>query len=101
MEKSVVLLTVGILFALNVMFGSESMKIEKFTFEYDGKKYSGLLDMPIGQEPTSIVIIVQGYGKSDIVAGNWYYDLRSHFVQRGLACCLWDKPGCGKSEGNF
>jgi pimeloyl-ACP methyl ester carboxylesterase len=27
--------------------------------------------------------------------------LRQFFAGQGLACCVWDKAGCGKSEGNF
>lgn len=87
------------LFICGSVFGQ--IKTENFEFVHNGKKLSGLLDLPIGQKTTSIVLIVQGSGKSDIVAGNWYYDLRSNFVKLGIACCIWDKPGCGKSEGNF
>lgn len=77
------------------------IKTEPFEFVHNGKKLSGLLDLPIGQKPTSIVLIIQGSGKSNIVDGNWYYDLRSNFAKLGIACCIWDKPGCGKSEGDF
>jgi len=77
------------------------MKTESFEFQSDGRRLSGLLDLPIDQKPSSIVVIIQGSGRSDVVAGNWYSDLRSHFVQLGLASCIWDKPGCGKSEGQF
>src|SRR5471030_3335734 len=77
------------------------IKTESFEFVHDGKKLNGLLDLPQGQEPTSIVLLVQGSGKSNIVAGNWYHDLRLNFVKLGIACCIWDKPGCGKSEGVF
>lgn len=77
------------------------VKTESFEFVHNGKKLSGLLDLPTGQKPTSIVLIIQGYGKSNIVEGNWYYDLRSNFVKLGIACVIWDKPGCGKSEGDF
>jgi uncharacterized protein len=87
------------LFIGNNAFGQ--LKTENFEFVHNGKKLSGLLDLPIGQTPTSIVLIIQGSGKSNIVAGNWYYDLRSNFTKLGLACCIWDKPGCGKSEGDF
>jgi pimeloyl-ACP methyl ester carboxylesterase len=48
-----------------------------------------------------MIIIVPGSGKTNIVAGNWFYDLRTRFVQQGIACCVWDKAGCGKSEGKF
>jgi pimeloyl-ACP methyl ester carboxylesterase len=77
------------------------IKTESFEFIHDGKKLSGLLDLPIGRKSTSIVLIIQGSGKSNIVAGNWYFDLRSNFASLGIACCIWDKPGCGKSEGDF
>ncbi|KOY87548.1 hypothetical protein AD998_16660 [bacterium 336/3] len=101
MKKNIVFLSSIILtlFVFNTVFGQ--IKTESFEFVHKGKKLSGLLDLPTGQKPTSIVLIIQGYGKSNIVEGNWYYDLRSNFVKLGIACVIWDKPGCGKSEGNF
>lgn len=45
--------------------------------------------------------MAHGYGKTDIVKGNWYYDLRKRFTDMGVAFVIWDKPGCGKSEGQF
>lgn len=77
------------------------LKTEHFSFLHNGQKLSGLLDMPDGQKAKSVVLIVQGYGKSNVVEGNWYYDLRKNFVKLGIACIIWDKPGCGKSEGVF
>ena len=101
MKKNIAFLSfiILILFVYNSAFGQ--IKTESFEFFHNGKKLSGLLDLPTGQKPTSIVLIIQGYGKSNIVEGNWYYDLRSNFVKLGIACVTWDKPGCGKSEGNF
>lgn len=101
MKKNIALLSNIILTLLifNSAFGQ--IKTENFHFVHNGKKLSGLLDLPTEQKPTSIILIVQGYGKSNIVEGNWYYDLRSNFVKLGIACVIWDKPGCGKSEGNF
>jgi len=91
-----------VLFLISINLNSlGQMKTDTFTFISEGKRLNGILDMPFGQEPISLVLIVQGYGKSDAVAGNWFYDLRSQFVQVGLACYIWDKPGCGKSEGEF
>jgi pimeloyl-ACP methyl ester carboxylesterase len=101
MKKSVVLLTVGIFLVVHVMFGSEKMKTEKFAFKFEGKKLSGILDLPIDQKPTLIVIIVPGDGKTDIVEGKWFYDIRTIFVEHGIGCCVWDKAGCGKSEGQY
>jgi predicted acyl esterase len=98
-SKAILFLVFFSVFFDNNVFGQ--MKTESFEFVHDGKKLSGLLDLPTEQKPTSIVLIVQGSGKSNIVAGNWYYDLRSNFARLGIACCIWDKPGCGKSEGVF
>ena len=101
MKKNITFLSFIILTLLfyNSAFGQ--IKTESFEFVHNGKKLSGLLDLPTGQKPTSVILIIQGYGKSNIVEGNWYYDLRSNFVKLGIACVTWDKPGCGKSEGNF
>jgi pimeloyl-ACP methyl ester carboxylesterase len=46
-------------------------------------------------------LIIQGSGKSNVDDNGFYKNIRSHIVQSGLACFIWDKPGCGKSEGNF
>lgn len=77
------------------------MKTENFEFTFDSIKYNGIINLPEENEPTSIIIIVPGSGKTNFVAGDWYDDLRSHFVQFGFAVCVWDKAGCGKSEGEF
>jgi len=47
------------------------------------------------------VIIVHGYGKTNVVEQNWYFDLRAHLAAQGIATFVWDKPGCGTSEGEF
>ena len=48
-----------------------------------------------------MVIIIPGYGETNFVEGNWYADLRNSLVASGLTVCLWDKMGCGKSDGVF
>jgi pimeloyl-ACP methyl ester carboxylesterase len=101
MNKRILFLaTVGIL-AANCIFGQPTLKTDTFSFVSEGKRLNGIIDLPVGQEATSIILIIQGSGRSNVIAGNWFDDLRSHFVQLGIACCVWDKPGCGKSEGEF
>lgn len=90
-----------VLLAFNLAAAQEYMKTEEWNFVSDGRTLNGLLDKPVAQKPSGIVLIVQGYGKSNVVSANWYSELRSRFVQSGLACFTWDKPGCGKSEGTF
>ena len=77
------------------------MKTEDFTFEYDGKKYSGLLDLPKDEKPTALVVMIHGHGKTNVVEENWYSKRRSKFINAGIAVCIWDKAGCGKSEGEY
>jgi hypothetical protein len=102
MKKNVMLFAVYCFFAANAMFGFDKMKIENFEFKYDGNKLSGFVYLPEGCEPAGIVILVPGYGRTNFSEHNWYYDsLRANFIRSGFACCVWDKAGCGKSEGVF
>lgn len=81
--------------------GYAEMQTDTFSFFFEGKRYSGLVDMPRGQRPGSMVILIPGSGQTNIVAGKWFSNLRDHFTELGLACLVWDKAGCGKSEGVF
>lgn len=76
-------------------------RTQPFSFEAHGNRLVGLLDTPADQVPVSTVIIVHGYGKTDVVANNSYADLRAHFGRIGVNVLVWDKPGCGQSEGEF
>ncbi|MBX2821219.1 MAG: alpha/beta hydrolase [Rhodothermaceae bacterium] len=97
-------------FVLFVFFAYESsaqhadeapIKTDSFVFEVDGNKLVGLLDSPSTQEPVSTIIIVHGYGATNVVEKNWFYELRSTFGKIGINTLVWDKPGCGESEGEF
>ena len=77
------------------------IKTESFVFEVDGKKLDGLFDSPTTQDPVSTIIIVHGYGETNVVEQNWFYELRSKFGKIGINTLIWDKPGCGNSEGEF
>jgi CubicO group peptidase (beta-lactamase class C family) len=67
----------------------------------EGRRYSGLIDLPDQKAVVALVVLVPGSGKTNVVAGNWFHDIRSHFSEQGIACLVWDKTGCGKSEGVF
>ena len=92
----VILLTWGLCLS---SFGQ--MKTDDFSFIFEGKRYVGLIDIPTGKQPTSLIVIVPGDGQTKIDSGSWYRGISAHFVQMGLACCLWDKAGCGESEGEY
>ncbi|MFK7887628.1 MAG: alpha/beta hydrolase family protein [Gammaproteobacteria bacterium] len=78
-----------------------SMATEPVQFEANGRTLSGLYSAPVGQVAQALVIIVHGYGKTNVLKANAYYDLRTRLADQGIASFVWDKPGCGDSEGEF
>ena len=102
MKRSTLLFIMYILLVVNAICGSGKMRTENFEFRYKTGKLVGFLDLPDGRDPSGIVILVPGYGRTNFSEHNWYYDsLRSNFTRLGFTCCEWDKAGCGKSEGTF
>ena len=78
-----------------------AMTTQKFEFASNGHKLSGFVDVPAGGTARGMLLIIPGYGKTDVAGYTSYYDLRSRFTQIGIATVIWDKPGCGLSEGTF
>lgn len=70
-------------------------------FEFEGVTLNGVLNLPKDQKPKGIVLIIHGSGKTNAVAQEWYLDIRETIVKTGYATYMWDKMGCGKSEGTF
>jgi uncharacterized protein len=81
--------------------GKATMKTQRFEFVSAGNRLSGFVDAPADGEAKALIIIIPGYGETDVAGQTSYYDLRSHFSQLGIATAIWDKPGCGQSEGKF
>jgi alpha/beta superfamily hydrolase len=79
---------------------ADTMRTREFSFVSDGRRLYGLLDEP-ANTAQGLVIIVHGYGRTDVAGQTSWYDIRSRFTALGLATAIWDKPGCGKSEGAF
>jgi uncharacterized protein len=99
--KSFKIIITSIISFLLINVSIAQKKSETFVFEYNGNILNGLIESPDNQEAHYLVIIVPGSGRTNFVEGNWYSDLRSYFVSLGMACCFWDKTGCGKSKGVF
>lgn len=74
---------------------------QKFEFTSDGNHLSGFVDTPANGNAKAMIVIIHGYGKTDVAGQTSYYDLRSRFTQLGISTLIWDKPGCGESEGTF
>ncbi len=72
-----------------------------FEFQFENKTLRGVIETPKTQKSTAVVLLIPGYGRTDFVEGQWYSSLRDELVALGLTVVLWDKMGCGKSEGTF
>ena len=83
------------------IFTDAGFTTEEFTFKSSGVRLNGIISRPQNVEANSIVIIVHGYGRTNVVKNNGYHELRSRFTSKGISVLVWDKPGCGKSEGEF
>lgn len=72
-----------------------------FEFRSGGKVLSGIIDQPVNGPARALIVFVHGSGPTDIRRENRYFDLRRRFIELGIACVTWDKPGRGRSEGVF
>lgn len=82
------------------MPSNTTMTTQRFSFVSDGKRLSGFIDTP-GSPARAMIVIIPGYGKTDVAGGTSYLDIRTRFTQLGISTLIWDKPGCGESEGTF
>lgn len=90
-----------LLFLCIITLNAEAqIKREIFDFKFEGIRLNGVLNMP-DSIPKGIALIVHGSGQTNAVEQEWYYDVRERFVTSGYAVYMWDKMGCGKSEGTF
>lgn len=97
MNKTLIFLIVTLL-QFN-SYGQSTRELLDFNFE--GIKLSGVLNFPKDLEPKGIVLIIHGDGKTNAVEGKWWYDVRNSITKAGFATFMWDKMGCGKSEGTY
>lgn len=84
-----------------VLLSPLSAGVEEVRFQAGDLELSGVLTTPPSGKVKSIVILVHGYGETSVVENNWYFGLRNHLARAGVATFMWDKPGCGTSEGEF
>ncbi|MGB6228677.1 MAG: alpha/beta hydrolase [Litorimonas sp.] len=73
-----------------------------FEFRSGRTTLSGVYDPPSTDEPArGLVLFIHGYGPSDVRGWNMYAELRERFNDLGFATAVWDKPGQGRSGGEF
>ena len=74
---------------------------QEITFQFEGKTYSGILDVPNNEAIKSLIVLVPGSGKTKVHTGKWNYELKKSLNDLGIATFAYDKSGCGASEGEF
>jgi pimeloyl-ACP methyl ester carboxylesterase len=74
---------------------------EEFSFDHDDLTYAGVVERPREAEPHGMVVILPGHGCTNVVDGNQYRSFRDRLVRAGWAVALWDRAGCGGSEGEY
>jgi pimeloyl-ACP methyl ester carboxylesterase len=101
-QMKALLLTL-ILFSLSAhsMNASHFVSEEFSLYSQKNEKLSGIISRPLNKKAQSIVIITHSYGPTNVVAGDQFKKFRSEFTARGISVVVWDKPGCGESEGEF
>jgi len=71
---------------------------EKIVFSYEQFDICGELSIPKGKGSFPIVIMVHGDGPAYI---RYYSKIKKSFLKAGYVTLIWDKPGFGKSTGEF
>ena len=74
---------------------------QKFEFQFEGHRLDGVLTIPDSVDSKGVVIIVHGSGRTNAVAEEWHLDVRTVINEAGYSTYMWDKIGCGGSEGTF
>lgn len=74
---------------------------ERFEFKYDDLTYVGTIDRPEQGTPKGLIVLIPGHGPTDVVEGGQLGGLRRRFNEWGWATAMWDRAGCGQSEGQY
>ncbi len=91
----------ALLALLTLGTGNSAQSTEGFAFEVAGNQLRGFLERPANRPAMATIIIVHGYGETNVVEWNSYAEVRRFFIGLGINVVVWDKPGCGVSEGTF
>lgn len=74
---------------------------ERFAFEYDGLTYAGYIDYPRERAPKGMIILIPGHGCTSVTDGDTLASHRRELIRQGWATAIWDRAGCGDSEGDY
>jgi uncharacterized protein len=77
------------------------VRTEEVHFRCGENTLAGLLVFPATPGPNPAIVFVLGSGPADRTYYGMAEHLWKHFARHGFACLVWDKPGVGKSTGDF
>jgi pimeloyl-ACP methyl ester carboxylesterase len=99
MKKPILLIVVLLISFFSIAHTQN--RTESFTFKYHDNLLNGFIDLPEKKEPSALIIIIPGDGPT-YFADSWGYNIiRKELITQGITLCMWDKQGCGKSEGVY
>ena len=70
-------------------------------FESGGLTLAGTLHYPGGPGPHPALVMLQGSGEADRDSNGYFQPIRDHFLENDIAVFSWDKPGVGRSSGDW
>jgi len=79
----------------------QEMTIEEIRFRHGDNLLAGGLYRPARPGRHPAVALVLGSGARDRAYGGAGPALGRHFARSGFVCLAWDKPGVGRSSGDF
>jgi pimeloyl-ACP methyl ester carboxylesterase len=80
---------------------SAGYRTEEVRFHSGGNTLTGTLVLPETPGPYPAIAFVLGSGPADRNYYGMAPHLWRHFARHGFACLSWDKPGVGKSTGDY
>jgi uncharacterized protein len=79
----------------------EQVILEEVSFRHGDHALCGSLYSPRATGPHPAIVMILGSDRHDRDYGGVGPALGRHFAQAGFACLAWDKPGVGKSTGDY
>ncbi|WP_242217616.1 S9 family peptidase [Bacillus cereus group sp. BfR-BA-01380] len=103
MKKILLVLGIVILGLVGWVFyqNSYDMKQEEVTIQTKGNTLHGVVTLPKEKEKPGLIIFVHGDGPVNATYDDGYLPLWEELAKKGYASLAWDKPGIGKSTGDW
>ena len=83
------------------MAGPVDVAVEDIAVDWSDLTLAGSLHRPSDDGPHPAIVMIQGSGPADRDSDGYFVEIRQAFLDRGIATCAVDKPGCGASTGDW